>query len=472
MSNEKINVAYSRVISYNEFENILHVDSNLADYDIHPWHTPNKSYLEELVQKYKIKIPYTVKEGDCEHLRRGLDRYNAYLFENLVDNTLGTFQSVSLEDVYQKEESFIYPVILYTNDLFFRYDTIELDNRVVERILQGKAKLCFIQATEGDFGNSDEHFEWLDRLSKRYNFNKDRLIIITANLKAEFNFEFLIEQKVIDDTFIVYPFSYFQHDLWFARNHGSKALCKQSEQNKRGLFNISLKKNKEQKKEKHFLCFNRIPRHHRVLLFGEIQTNEKLKDKTIITLGKDLKDCKESYYNITQHLLQDDYEKSKEKILNFYKDYDSTQQITYDVRNLDENQAASINLSAHNKTFLNIVSETLVDPYTVFFSEKIFKPIFSAQPFILLGNPYSLMKLKEYGFQTFDRWWDESYDQETNLTRRLEKIIKTLEFISEWDLDTCFKVTQEMESIFINNFNALMATEKVLQLHQDLKKDL
>jgi uncharacterized Fe-S cluster protein YjdI len=469
MSKGKINIAYNEVISYDQFGNILHVNSNLADYDIHPWHTPDKSYLKEIVEKYRINIPHTIKEGDCEYLRRELDKFNAYIFENILDNTINTFQSISLEEVYEKGEDFIYPIILYTNDLFDRYETLELDSRVVERILQEKAKLCFIQATEGYLGNSDLHFEWIDRLSQKYNFPKNRVLVITANLKADFNFQFLLEHKVIKDTFTVYPFSYFQHDLWFARNYGAKALCKQSEENKRGLFKINLKRNKTEKKQKHFLCFNRIPRHHRILLFGEIQTNEKLKDKTIITLGKDLNNNEESFYNITQNLLEDDYKNSKQKILDFYKNYDCTQHSIFDVTNLDENQAATINLSAHNKTFLNIVSETLVDPYTIFFSEKIFKPIFSGQPFVLFGNPYSLAKLKEYGFQTFDRWWDESYDEETNLTRRLEKIVDTLEYVSKWDLDICYKVTQEMEHIFINNFNVLLSTEKVLKLHENLK---
>lgn len=462
-----INIAYSQVISYDQSGNIVHVNSNLSNYDIHPWHTANCSNVHEIEKRFKIQLPYTLKIGDCEHLTQELNRFYSQAFEIFLDNSTNTFRPVTLEEVYEKEENFLYPVVLYNNDLFHKYETIELDKRVVERAHQGKAKICFMQITEGHFGSSNQEFEWLYRLAKKFNFNKEALLVITANLKAPYNYSHLVESKIIEDTYKVYPFSYFQHDLWFLRN--GKVLDSPSVESSYELFKLSLGKNRDNKKQKHFLCFNRISRIHRVLLFGEIQTNNNLKDKTIITLGKDIHfGTSDGYFKTVQYHLEDDYKFSKEKVLNFYKEYDANQQYNYDVPDLEKNQAGNLNIPAHNSTFLNLVTETLTDPYTIFFSEKIFKPIFCAQPFVLFGNPFSLSKLKEYGFLTFDKWWDESYDDEINLTRRLEKIVETLEYISTWDLDKCFQVTQEMESIFINNFNVLRSNQKVLELHKDL----
>lgn len=468
MKNENvINVAYSQIIGYNELGDIIHVNSNLHDYDIHPEYTANCFNVDEIEKRFKIKLPYTLKEGDCKYLRQELNRFYSQAFEIFLDNSNNTFKSVTLEEVYEKGENFLYPVVLYNNDLFYKYETIELDTRVVERAHQGKAKICFIQLTEGYFGSSNQEFEWFYRLAKKFNFNKEALIVITANLKASYNYSHLVESKIIEDTYKVYTFSYFQHNLWFLRD--GKVLDSLSIENSYELFKLSLSKNRDNKKQKHFLCFNRISRIHRVLLFGEIQTNSNLKDKTIITLGKGIHfRTNDGYFKVVQYHLEDDYKFSKEKILNFYKEYDANQQYTYDVPDLEKNQASNINIPVHNCTFLNLVTETLTDPYTIFFSEKIFKPIICAQPFVLFGNPFSLRKLKEYGFLTFDKWWDESYDDEIDLTRRLEKIVETLEFISKWDLDKCFQVTQEMESIFINNFHSLSSNQKVLELHKDL----
>lgn len=464
-----VNVAYSQVLSYNELGDIVHVNSNLHDYDIHPLHTANCLNVHEMEKRFKIKLPYTLKKGDCEYLRQELNRFFSQALETFMDNSNKTFKTVTLEEVYEKEENFLYPIVLYDNNLFYKYETIELDTRVIERAHQGKAKICFIQPTEGHFGSSNNEFEWLYRLSERFNFSKEAIVVITANLKSPYNYNYLVDSKIIEDTYKVYPFSYFQHDLWFLRNGNGKALHSPSVESSHELFKLCLRKNKDSKKQKHFLCFNRISRVHRVLLFGEIQTNNNLKDKTIITLGKDKNfGTNDGYFKVVQYYLEDNYKFSKEKLLNFYKEYDATQEYTYDVTDLEKNQAENLNITAHNNTFLNLVTETLTDPHTIFFSEKIFKPIFCAQPFVLFGNPFSLRKLKEYGFLTFDKWWDESYDDEIDLTRRLEKIVETLEYISKWDLDKCFQVTQEMESIFINNFDILRSNQKVLELQKDL----
>jgi hypothetical protein len=109
----------------------------------------------------------------------------------------------------------------------------------------------------------------------------------------------------------------------------------------------------------------------------------------------------------------------------------------------------------HHKTFCNVVTETITSENLIFFSEKIIKPIFSLQPFVLVGNRNSLKMLKEYGFKTFDKWWDESYD-ELKYQSRFEKIIEVLEDISEWDTDKIKRTLTEMEETLIHNFNMLI----------------
>ena len=77
------------------------------------------------------------------------------------------------------------------------------------------------------------------------------------------------------------------------------------------------------------------------------------------------------------------------------------------------------------------------------------------QPFIVFSSPNYLKKLKEMGYKTFDKWWDESYDEELDFTKRFEKIIKIMEEISMWSLDKCYEITQEMEEVLIHNFKRL-----------------
>ena len=68
-------------------------------------------------------------------------------------------------------------------------------------------------------------------------------------------------------------------------------------------------------------------------------------------------------------------------------------------------------------------TETLHENETIFLSEKIFKPIYCCQPFIVFGNPGTLKELHNLGFKTFSDFWDESYDEDYNFTSRLGKIM-------------------------------------------------
>jgi hypothetical protein len=109
---------------------------------------------------------------------------------------------------------------------------------------------------------------------------------------------------------------------------------------------------------------------------------------------------------------------------------------------------------------------------SIFITEKTYKPIYMCQPFIIFGNPHSLKKLKEYGFKTFDKWWDESYDEELNLNVRFEKIIKVLEEIASWDFDKCYDITNEMESILIHNYKQMMTTDELYKIYSLLQTDI
>ena len=68
------------------------------------------------------------------------------------------------------------------------------------------------------------------------------------------------------------------------------------------------------------------------------------------------------------------------------------------------------------------------------------------------------------GFRTFDKWWDESYDEETQFSKRLEKIVTILEEISSWSLDECFRITQEMEEVLVHNFNHMLSDDDIFNL--------
>lgn len=68
-------------------------------------------------------------------------------------------------------------------------------------------------------------------------------------------------------------------------------------------------------------------------------------------------------------------------------------------------------LSLYENSYIHIITETDFEHVdTPFFSEKTWRPILNLQPFLYMGNPNSLAKLRELGFKTFEPFIDESYD--------------------------------------------------------------
>ena len=69
------------------------------------------------------------------------------------------------------------------------------------------------------------------------------------------------------------------------------------------------------------------------------------------------------------------------------------------------------------------------------FSEKVWKPITNFQPFILLGDRFMLRQLRVWGFQTFEPFIDESYDNELDKDKRFDMVISQVKKLCEMPIE-------------------------------------
>lgn len=82
-----------------------------------------------------------------------------------------------------------------------------------------------------------------------------------------------------------------------------------------------------------------------------------------------------------------------------------------------------INYSWFNDTYFSLTLESYCDPEKpIFITEKIFKPLAFFHPLLLLGSPRSLEKLKILGFETFENLFNENYDTELDLEKKISMI--------------------------------------------------
>ena len=83
------------------------------------------------------------------------------------------------------------------------------------------------------------------------------------------------------------------------------------------------------------------------------------------------------------------------------------------------------------ESLLYLVTETVATGRRHHLTEKTFKPIAMGMPFVIVGTQGSLKYLRSYGFRTFGDLWDESYDDEPDDSKRIEKIAHTLKLLDD-----------------------------------------
>lgn len=203
-----------------------------------------------------------------------------------------------------------------------------------------------------------------------------------------------------------------------------------------------------------FLSYNRNPRPQRIQ-FLLLLLKEKLFNKGLISLNNLI-------YPPMPDDNMDDYNYLKNNAP-FIIDH------RYD---LTFNLACNITKEDYERTFISMVTESLADDDTLFFSEKIWKPIMVGHPFIIYGNQFTLKYLKSLGYKTFDKWIDESYDEIYDRVHRAQKIVSELKKFNDKTIEELTSIRLEMEEICIFNKQHYDVLYKQKYGEENVNKDL
>jgi hypothetical protein len=104
----------------------------------------------------------------------------------------------------------------------------------------------------------------------------------------------------------------------------------------------------------------------------------------------------------------------------------------------------------YNDYFMEIIAET--DTLTTnWITEKTVKNLYIGKPFIVMGGPGILAKIRSFGFQTFSPWIDESYDLIKNNYQRLEAIKQEIDRIANKTDIELQQMHQQLLPIFEHN---------------------
>ena len=115
-----------------------------------------------------------------------------------------------------------------------------------------------------------------------------------------------------------------------------------------------------------------------------------------------------------------------------------------------------IPIEIYNQTAYTLIPETSHDSGHVLLSEKVVKPILARRLFVLTGCKYSLQKLKDIGFLTFDSIIDESYDTLEDPLARTRAAVQQLKYLCTMPQQQVF---DQCKPILEHNFNHMISTD-------------
>jgi hypothetical protein len=225
-------------------------------------------------------------------------------------------------------------------------------------------------------------------------------------------------------------------------------------------------------KVKDFISYNRSPKHHRYQLIAELQINNIL-DKGFVSFNPNFNDEVPFMLTSLQFCESDPYLPNDKKEL--YKPY--IQEYfwidPYNIKLPQDSTQDDLRTKRFLESMISVVTESNWYEPEIFFTEKIYSPIAYKHAFILLGPPFSLQKLRELGFKTFDGIIDESYDSTVDHYERLQKVVAEIKKFCNLDLNTKQEVWEKLNSIAEYNFNYFWSNEyenRHSELLQFLKK--
>lgn len=267
-------------------------------------------------------------------------------------------------------------------------------------------------------------YKMLDKICITFNIDKSDITIITVN-EEEQHPEYQIEKRP-------------QH--WISQAYRTSK--------KFGYSKESFFKKKDILKNV-FGCLYNIPSWNRLSLLAYIK-NHTRRPNLLACNGTWVADQYNSYYlnPVTDFSPEEIY-----NIVNLIKEgvYPLPKHPGIKPTNEENTQI----LEYYNDFFIDVVAETYTNGLTFFITEKTIRPIYALTPFIIFGPQGYLTTLKSnYGFKTFDQYWNESYDNYQNY-ERIQQIYKVIDYINNKSDLELVSMYDDMLDTLTYNYNRL-----------------
>ena len=259
--------------------------------------------------------------------------------------------------------------------------------------------------------------KFFNKLSRTYKIPPEKIFWVYGDINIKQNIKKLPFSLDIPDSNVI-GYNIFE----YVARHDSRTI------------NFKLPTKDSKIRNKKFLYKNGVARSHRTYLAGALQ-HKNLLDKCFFSWLNHQKldyDCHQGSY-LTGIFKMYNSSNFQRDYFEGFKEIRKIEPVILDISQEEgfhrENQIY-INEELYKDSYCSLVTESVFDDFsegTLFFSEKIYQPIYNFHPFIVVGAPGILKTLREDGYMTFPELFDESYDTITDASKRMEAIITEIE---------------------------------------------
>ena len=116
------------------------------------------------------------------------------------------------------------------------------------------------------------------------------------------------------------------------------------------------------------------------------------------------------------------------------------------------------NYAEAQDSLVYVPTETVYFGQRLHITEKTFKAIALEMPFVLVAPAHSLEYMRSYGFKTFADIFDESYDEETDDIKRVEKVTRLLKDLDNLSVAERQQIHRACLPIVQHNFEHFYGT--------------
>jgi hypothetical protein len=374
------------------------------------WESLNHDYTNAAKRSYEELISMGAQPSRQEYLK------------NIVDFKLLNEIPAGQKYIYHIS---VHQIIFFQLNANFGFDFIS--SRVMQDVKNKIAKIVILFPFEGNTSiiSPTSHGSYVnngalivDEWCKKAGLDKTEVHFIHGNLLAD-SFNSLVTNytSVAVDTFSTWvPKSYMFRD---------STVPKFQPVDDKNLY----------------LCYNRNVRINRRFLLSLLMHHG--------VFNRGLISCGEIYKE--EHFLYDLKYFNQSYLIPAGKEVCKLAPIELDQNLKINNPASDIHETHYSNTFISLIPETHYEDGILFRSEKIYKTLAVGHPFIVFSCSGFLKSLKELGFNTFDRWVDESYDNEPDWITRLNMITHEIKKLSSYSIDKLHEMRDEMQDVLVHN---------------------